>query len=151
MKGELIYKEGKKAGVEYAVAPVEEINGGSKAHNDSNDKNVKKDDTLVYLEDRRKKKIDETVDTPERYISRYHYDTKNMDKYLELCPHCRKPTLYTYRRVVVDSALDYLEEKEQQRGRHMNRSIFVGLAAGFLLISAGLYYLLFHIFSGARL
>jgi hypothetical protein len=151
MKGELIYKEEKKAGVEYAVAPVEEINGGSKVQNDNNDKNVKKDDTLVYLEDRRKKKIDETVDTPERYISRYHYDTKNLDKYLELCPHCRKPTLYTYRRVVVDSALDYLEEKEQQRGRHVNRSMFVGLTAGFLLISAGLYYLLFHIFSGARL
>jgi hypothetical protein len=151
MKGELIYKEEKKAGVEYAAAPVEEINGGSKVQNDNTDKNVKKDDTLVYLEDRRKKKIDETVDTPERYISRYHYDTTNIDKYLELCPHCRKPTLYTYRRVVVDSALDYLEEKEQQRGRHVNRSIYVGLTAGFLLIGAGLYYLLFHIFSGARL
>jgi hypothetical protein len=151
MKGELIYKEEKKAGGEYEVAPVEEINGGSKVQNDNNDKNVKKDDTLVYLEDRRKKKIDETVDTPERYISRYHYDTTNIDKYLELCPHCRKPTLYTYRRVVVDSALDYLEEKEQQRGRHVNRSIYVGLTAGFLLIGAGLYYLLFHIFSGARL
>jgi hypothetical protein len=151
MKGELIYKEEKKAGVEYAGAPVEEINGGSKVRNDNNDKNVKKDDTLVYLEDRRKKKIDETVDTPERYISRYHYDTTNIDKYLELCPHCRKPTLYTYRRVVVDSALDYLEEKEQQRERHVNRSIYVGLTAGFMLIGAGLYYLLFHIFSGARL
>jgi hypothetical protein len=151
MKGELIYKEEKNTGARYPVAVVEENSGGSNVLNDNTDKNVKKDDTLVYLEDRRKKKIDETVDTPERYISRYHYDTKNLDKYLELCPHCRKPTLYTYRRVVVDSALDYLEEKEQQRGRHMNRSIFVGLAAGFLLISAGLYYLLFHIFSGARL
>ena len=115
------------------------------------DKSDEKDDTLVYLEDRRRQKIDETVDTPERYISRYHYDTKNMARYLELCPHCRKPTLYTYRQVVVDSALDYLEGKEQQRGRHMNRSIFVGLTAGFLLVTAGLYYLLFHIFSGARL
>ena len=151
MKGELIYKEEKKDGVEYAVVSVGQDNDGSKVPSDNNDKNVKRDDTLVYLEDRRKKKIDETVDTPERYISRYHYDTKNLDKYLELCPHCRKPTLYTYRRVVVDSALDYLEEKEQQRGRHVNRSIFVGLTAGFLLISAGLYYLLFHIFSGARL
>jgi hypothetical protein len=151
MKGKLIYTEEKKAGVEYAALPVEEIKSGGKVLNDKNDKNVKKDDTLVYLEDRRKRKIDETVDTPERYISRYHYDTKNMAKYLELCPHCRKPTLYTYRRVVVDSALNYLEEKEQQRGRHVNRSLFVGLTAGFLLISAGLYYLLFHIFSGARL
>jgi hypothetical protein len=150
MKGELSYKKEKKTGAEYAVEPVEKNKGGSKVADDSHDKNDKKDDTLVYLEDRRKRKVDETVATPERYISRYHYDTKNLAKYLELCPHCRKPTLYTYRQVVVDSALDYLEEKEQQRGRHMNRSMFVGLTAGFLLITAGLYYLLFHIFSGAR-
>lgn len=150
MKGELSYKKEKKAGAEYPVEAVDKKDGGSNVADDSHDKNDKKEDTLVYLEDRRKKKVDETVATPERYISRYHYDTKNLDKYLELCPHCRKPTLYTYRQVVVDSALDYLEEKEQQRGRHMNRSVFVGLTAGFLLITAGLYYLLFHIFSGAR-
>ena len=150
MKGELICKEEEKNGAEYPVVPASEDNGGGKIINGSNDRNAKKEDTLVYLEDRRKKKIDETVDTPERYISRYHYDTKNMAKYLELCPHCRKPTLYTYHQVVVDSAINYLEEKEQQRGRHVNRSMFVGLTAGFLLISAGLYYLLFHILSGVR-
>ena len=144
MKGELSRKEEKNVGVEHPVVPVEKNNGGSKVLND------KKEETLVYLEDRRKKKIDETLITPESYVSRYHYDTKNMAKYLELCPHCRKPTLYTFRQVVVDSALDYLEEKEQQRGRHLNRSMLVGLTAGFLLITAGLYYLLFHIFSGVR-
>jgi hypothetical protein len=144
MKGELKRKTEKKAGAEYPVVPVEENIGDSKVLND------KKDDTLVFLEDRRKKRVDETVDTPERYISRYHYDTKNLDRYLELCPHCRKPTLNTYRQVVVDSAINYLEEKEQQRGRHVNRSMFIGLTAGFLLISAGLYYLIFHILSGVR-
>ena len=142
MKGELNRKTEKKAGAEYPVVPVEENIGDSKVLND------KKDDTLVFLEDRRKKRVDETVVTPERYISRYHYDTKNLAQYLELCPHCRKPTLNTYRQVVVDSAINYLEEKEQQRGRHVNRSMFVGLTAGFLLISAGLYYLIFHILSG---
>ena len=147
MKGELSRKKEDKDGAAYPVLPVEKNDGGGVV----TDKSDEKDDTLVYLEDRRRQKIDETVDTPERYISRYHYDTKNMARYLELCPHCRKPTLYTYRQVVVDSALDYLEGKEQQRGRHMNRSIFVGLTAGFLLVTAGLYYLLFHIFSGARL
>ncbi|UCD78491.1 MAG: hypothetical protein JSW26_24265 [Desulfobacterales bacterium] len=145
MKGELTCKTDKKAGGEYPVAAVEDNKAAS---NNSIDK---KDDTLVFLDDRRKKKVDETIETPDRYISRYHYDTKNLAQYLELCPHCRKPTLYTYRQVVVDSALDYLEEKEQQRGRHVNRSMFVGLTAGFLLVSAGLYYLLFHILSGARL
>ena len=151
MKGELNYQEEKNVGTKYPVVSLEQDKNAGNIPNASHDNNAGKDDTLVYLDDRRKKKIDETVDTPEKYISRYHYDTKNLAKYLELCPHCRKPTLYTYRRVVVDSALDYLEEKEQQRGRHVNRSIFVGLTAGFLLISAGLYYLLFHIFSGARL
>lgn len=151
MKGELSYKEGKNDGTEYSVVPVSEENVGGKILNGSNDRNAKKDDTLVYLETRRKRQIDETVDTPERYVSRYHYDSKNMAKYLELCPHCRKPTLYTYRQVVVDSAINYLEEKEQQRGRHVNRSMFVGLTAAFLLISAGLYYLLFHLFSGGRM
>ena len=147
MKGELRRKKEDKDGAAYPVVPAEKIDGGGVI----TDKSDEKDVTLVYLEDRRRQKIDETVDTPERYISRYHYDTKNMARYLELCPHCRKPTLYTYRQVVVDSALDYLEEKEQQRGRHMNRSIFVGLTAGFLLVTAGLYYLLSHIFSGVRL
>ena len=151
MKGELNYQEEKNVGTKYPVVSLEQDKNAGNIPNASHDNNDGKDDTLVYLDDRRKKKIDETVDTPEKYISRYHYDTKNMAKYLELCPHCRKPTLYTYRQVVVDSALDYLEEKEQQRVQHANRGLFVGLTAGFLLICAGLYYLLFHIFSGARL
>ncbi len=144
MKGELNYKTEEKTGGEYPIIPVEETKDSSKTESD------KKKDTLVFIDDRRKKKIDETINTPQRYVSRYHYDSKNLDKYLELCPHCRNPNLYTYRKVVVDSALNYLEEKEEQRGRHVNRNMFVGLTAGLLLISAGLYYLLFHVLSGAR-
>jgi len=144
MKGELVFKAEKKADAENPVVPVEENKDGGKVPHD------KVDDTLVFLEDRRKKRVDVTVDTPERYISRYHYDTKNLAKYLELCPHCRKPTLSTYRQVVVDSAINYLEEKEQQRGRHVNRSMFVGLTAAFLLASAGMYYLMFHLLSGGK-
>ena len=138
MKGELKFKAAEKTDGQYPVIPVDKTESG------------KNNETLVFLNDRRKKKIDETIDSPERYVSRYHYDSKNLDKYLELCPHCRKPNLYTYRKVVVDSALNYLEEKEEQRGRHVNRSMLVGLTAGLLLISAGLYYLLFHVLSGAR-
>jgi len=144
MKGELVLKAEKKADAENAVVPVEQSKDGGKLPHD------KVDDTLVFLEDRRKRRVDVTVDTPERYVSRYHYDTKNLAKYLELCPHCRKPTLYTYRQTVVDSAINYLEEKELQRGRHVNRSMFVGLTAAFLLASAGLYYLMFHLLSGGR-
>ena len=144
MKGEVNVKEKGKTGDGCPVIPVEKT-----AKCDNGD-GSKKRDTLVFLEDRRRNKTDETIISPEKYLSRYHYDSKNLDKYLELCPHCRKPNLYTYRKVVVDSALNYLEEKEDQRGRHVNRSMFVGLAAGLLLISAGLYYLLFHVISGVR-
>ena len=144
MKGELKYKGQEKSGKEYPVIPVEKPEDGVSVEGDNGD------DTLVYLEDRRKRKVDETINTPDRYLSRYHYDSKNLDKYLELCPHCRKPNLYTYRKVVIDSALNYLEEKEEQRGRYVNRSMFVGMAAGLLLLSAGLYYLLFYVLSGVR-
>jgi len=142
MKGELSYKTKEKSAEVYPVIPVEKPEDKSTGESDKNK------DTLVFLEDRRKKQIDETIDSPARYVSRYHYDSKNLDKYLELCPHCRKPNLYSYRKVVVDSALNYLEEKEEQRGRHVNRSMFTALTAGLLLVSVGLYYLLFHVISG---
>jgi hypothetical protein len=144
MKGELKYKAAEKTGGKYPVIPVEKTKDSSNNEIDNNN------DTLVFLDDRRKKKIDETIDSPDRYVSRYHYDSKNLDKYLELCPHCRKPTLYSYRKVVIDSALNYLEEKEEQSKRHVNRSMYMGLTAVLLVISAGLYYVLVHVLSGAR-
>jgi hypothetical protein len=144
MKGDLNYKAAKKTGGKYPVIPVEKTKDSSNNEIDNNN------DTLVFLDDRRKKKIDETIDSPDRYVSRYHYDSKNLDKYLELCPHCRKPTLYSYRKVVIDSALNYLEEKEEQSKRHVNRSMYMGLTAVLLVISAGLYYVLVHVLSGAR-
>ena len=143
MKGELGYKAKEKAGEKYPEKSVENSEDSSHAEFEKNS------DTLVFLEDRRKNKVDETIDTPDRYLTRYHYESKNLDNCLELCPHCRKPNLYNYRKVVVDSALNYLEQKEEQRGRYASRSMYVGLAAGLLFISAGLYYLLFHLLSGA--
>ena len=143
MKGEVKFKAKEKASESCAVVPVERI---TEERNNDCDKNA---DTLVILEDRRRNKVDETIESPNRYLSRYHYDSRDLDKYIELCPHCRKPNLYSYRKVVVDSAMNYLEEKDEQRGRYVNRSMFLGLTAGLLVISAGLYYLLFHVISGA--
>jgi hypothetical protein len=142
MKGKLNRKTVEKVGQERAVEPVEKSNDTGKIENE------RSSDTLVYLEDHRKRKVDETIDTPNKYLSRYHYDSKNLDKCLELCPHCRKPNTYTYRKVVVDSALNYLEEKEEQRGRHVHRSLLLGVTTGLLLVSAGVYYMLFHVLSG---
>lgn len=142
MKGELSRQTEVKTGEKHAIVPVEKSNETGKT------KGERHSDTLVYLKDHRKRRVDETIDTPDKYLSRYHYDSKNLDKCLELCPHCRKPNTYTYRKVVVDSALNYLEKKEEQRGRHVNRSMLLGVTAGLLVISAGVYYLLFHVLSG---
>ena len=145
MKGELQHKETGLAKEKYQIVPVKASQG--KAESTA----PKKKNTLVYLDQWTKKRIDETIDTPQKYVSRYHWDSKNITQFLELCPHCRKPTLSTYRRTVADSALNYLEEKEFERGRHSFRRTFAGLAASALLISAGVYYLMFHFFSGIRL
>ena len=140
MKGELKYKEQ----VQQPVVPVAKTGDKRRGEVD------KKSDTLVFLKDRRKKQKDTTIITPEKYISRFHYDSKNLDKFIELCPHCRKPTYSSYRGVVVDSALSYLEHKLDQRSRRSTRRLFAGVATGLLLASAGVYYLLAHVLSGVR-
>ncbi len=145
MKGELKRKEkGSTGGEEQPMVPLEDKKDGGKPASE------KSRDTLVFLVDRRKKKIDHTITTPEKYVSRYHYDSKSVDKYLELCPHCRKPTLNAYRRTVADSALNYLEAREEKRGRRSNLKLFAGLTAGGLIFSVGLYYMIFHVLSGVR-
>ena len=77
-----------------------------------NDTTVKSEEkTLILLESKTEKNIDQTINTPERYVSRYQYNAKNIDKYLQLCPHCKKPTLSAFDRSVIDSAVDYLNGK----------------------------------------
>ena len=74
-----------------------------------NDTTVKtQEKTLILLESKKGKNIDQTINTPERYVSRYQCNAKNIDKYLQLCPHCKKPTLSAFDRSVIDSAVDYL-------------------------------------------
>ena len=144
MKAELKRQEKESSGEEYPIIPLEDKKDSSKTAGE------KSKDTLVFLVDRRKKKIDHTITTPDKYVSRYHYDSKNVDKYLELCPHCRKPTLNAYRQIVADSALNYLEARAEKRGRHSNLKLVAGLTAGGLVFTTGLYYLVFHVLSGVR-
>ena len=146
MKAELNRKEKEKesTGEETPIIAQVDKKDSSKTAND------KSKDTLVFLVDRRKKKIDHTITTPDKYVSRYHYDSKSVDKYLELCPHCRKPTLNAYRKTVADGALNYIEAREGKRGRRSNLKLLAGLTSGGLVFSAGLYYLLFHMLSGVR-
>ena len=67
--------------------------------------------SLILLEPKAEKNVDQTINTPEKYVSRYQYNAKNIDKYLQLCPHCKKPTLSAFDRSVIDSAVDYLNGK----------------------------------------
>ena len=106
---------------------------------------------LVILENRPKQKIDETISTPDRYVSRYHYDTRNIDAQMELCPHCKKPTFSAFHKVVADSAMNYLLEKEDQKDRRYGRRRNFALIAGGVAFLAGLYYWIFYIISGVRI
>ena len=103
--------------------------------------------TLILLEGKAKKKLDETINTPERYVSRFHYNSQNLDKYLEICPHCKNPMMISFHRTVIDSAIDYLEGKrmfnQYQTKERDNLSLITLLA----LFVTGLYFLLPQIIS----
>ena len=72
---------------------------------------VAKEKSLILLETKPKRNLDQTISTPARYVSRYQYNVKNIDKYLTLCPHCKKPTLSAFEKSVIDNAIDYLNGK----------------------------------------
>jgi len=107
--------------------------------------------SLILLESRPKKKIDETISTPQQYVSRYHYETKELGNYLELCPHCRKPSILALRKTVIDTAIEYLNEKEVIRERRAGRRRIVWLILSLIGIAGGLYYVFFHLISGFRI
>ena len=112
---------------------------------------VNEERALILLESQPKKKIDETISTPHQYVSRYHYETKDLGSFLELCPHCRKPSILALRRTVVDTAIEYLNDKEDIRERRANRRRIALFIAGLIGIAGGLYYLFFHLISGFRI
>ena len=107
--------------------------------------------SLIFLESRPKKKIDETISTPQQYVSRYHYETKELGNFLELCPHCRKPSIIALRKTVIDTAIEYLNEKEATREGRAGRRRIVLLILSLIGIAGGLYYVFFHLISGFRI
>ena len=70
--------------------------------------------------------------------------------FLELCPHCRKPSILALRKTVVDSAIGYLNEKDELRERRANRRRILSLIIGLMGVAGGLYYVFFHLISGFR-
>lgn len=107
--------------------------------------------SLMLFKSQPAQKIDETISTPHKYLSRYHYETKDLGNFLELCPHCRKPSLLALRKTVIDTAIDYLNEKEEIRERRTNRRRIVLLIFSLMGIAGALYFLFFHVISGFRI
>ncbi len=112
---------------------------------------INEERSLILFGNRPQKKIDETISTPHQYVSRYHYETKDLDSFLELCPHCRKPSITSLRRTVVDTAIKYLNEKEDRREHRANRKRVAIAIASLIGIAGAVYYLFFHLMSGCRL
>jgi len=111
---------------------------------------INEERSLILLKGRPAKKIDETIANARQYVSRYHYETKDLGNFLELCPHCRKPSILAFRKTVIDTAIDYLNEKEEIRERRAGQRRIILLMASLLGVAAGLYYLFFHLISGMR-
>ena len=111
-----------------------------------NDTTVKTEEkALILLEPKTEKNVDQTINTAERYVSRYQYNAKNIDKYLQLCPHCKKPTLSALERSAIDSAIDYLNGKRMfnnfpKTERKFFPNIFFMLALGTMF-----YFIFNHI------
>jgi len=111
---------------------------------------INEERSLILLDNRPQKKIDETISTPHQYVSRYHYETKDLGSFLELCPHCRKPSITSLRKTVVDTAIKYLNEKEDQKEHRAHRKRVVFSIASLIGIAGAVYYLFFHLMSGFR-
>jgi hypothetical protein len=106
---------------------------------------VVQENNLVLLKHRPTKNIDESINTPERYVSWYQTRSNNLDKYLEICPHCKKPTMYAFHRTVINSAVDYLEGKRMFASYNPDLKTSFPVISFILAIGTGLYFLLNHI------
>lgn len=105
--------------------------------------------TLILLPPVEKKYEDPTISSRGRYVSRYHYTTRNLDKYIEYCPHCKKPTMTAFHNTVIDNAIDYLEGRRVLKYYPTDQSRWLKYSTGFVAVGAAVYFILLPlIFSG---
>ena len=97
---------------------------------------------LIVLPVKMKRNEDETISSLGSYVSRYHYTTRNIDKYLEFCPHCKKPTMSAFHRTVIDNAIDYLEGRRVLKHYPRNQSKFLKYSTGLVAAGAAVVFLL---------
>ena len=98
--------------------------------------------TLILVPVETKKNVDETISSQGKYVSRYHYNSRNIDKYLEFCPHCKKPTMSAFHRTVIDNAIDYLEGRRVLKHYPNDQTSFLKYATTLLAVGAAVYFLL---------
>jgi len=97
---------------------------------------------LIVLPVKMKRDEDETISSQGSYVSRYHYTTRNIDKYLEFCPHCKKPTMSAFHRTVIDNAIDYLEGRRVLKHYPRNQSKVLKYSTGLVAAGAAVVFLL---------
>ncbi len=119
------------------------INESNYSENDSTTMAGEK--SLILLKTKTKRNLDQTISTPERYVSWYQSNTKNIDKYLQLCPHCKKPSLSAFDRSVIDSAIDYLNGKRMFQQYPTSERNFLPIIFFLLALGITMYFLLNHI------
>ena len=101
-----------------------------------------KEKALILMMTRPKKDLDQTISNPEQYVSWYQYNIKNIDKYIQLCPHCKKPTLSAFEKSVIDSAVDYLNGKRMFKHYPTSKGNFLSIIPFLLGIGTAIYFLL---------
>ena len=117
----------------------QELNEGNYSENDS--AVMAKEKSLTLLETKPKRNLDQTISTLDRYVSRYQYNTKNIDKYLTLCPHCKKPTLSAFEKSVIDSAIDYINGKRMFNDYPTSERGFFPIIVFLLALGTAIYFL----------
>jgi hypothetical protein len=126
----------------------QKLNESNYSENDS--AVMAKEKSLILLETKPKRNLDQTISTPGRYVSRYQYNTKNIDKYLTLCPHCKKPTLSAFEKSVIDSAIDYINGKRMFQDYPTSEGNFLAPITFLLALGTAIYFLLNHIIAFIR-
>ena len=112
----------------------------------ANDSEVNAEEkTLIQRKGNPIENIDETINTPARYVSWFQSKTIKLDKYLEICPHCKKPTMYAFHRTVIDSAVDYLEGKRMFESFIPHQKNSFPIISFIIVIGTGMYFLINHI------
>jgi hypothetical protein len=103
------------------------------------------ENNLVPLKRKSKRNLDQSIRNGERYKSWYHYNTSNVDKYLQLCPHCKKPTLSAFEKTVIDSATDYLNGKRLLASPGKRRGNFLQSVVIMLAFCSVVYFIVSRI------